>query len=176
MHHSPNNEFSRYVTAIRSHLRHRAFLLCRDWHEADDLVQRTLIKIFLRWETLDRRDELSAYARTVMVRTFINHRATPGRSREFLTDQLPEPEPRPGGQEQVVDRILLLDKLAELGPRQRAVIVLRYWENLTVKETAEALSCSPATVRSQTFRALTNLRALLRHDLGPREGNGQDPM
>jgi len=173
VHHRSDSEFSGYVTASRSELRRKAFLLCGDWDEADDLVQKVLLKIFLRWDAIDRRDDLSAYARTVMVRTFLNDVAS-SRSRERPTDQVPEPDPRPGNQEQILDRLFLLGTLARLGPRQRAVIALRYWEHFTVNEAAEVLGCSPATVRSQAVRALTNLRSLLRYDLDPPEGDGRD--
>lgn len=176
MDHGPDSEFSRYVTAARPELRRRAFLLCGQWHEADDLVQQTLIKVFLHWDSLDRRDELSAYAGTVMLRSFLNGRRAFGRSREFPTGQVPEPDPEPEDQQRLLDQLLLVDALARLGPRQRAVIVLRYWECLTVGEAADALSCSAATIRSQTFRALTNLRSLLQHDLHLPEGGSQDQI
>lgn len=165
--HKPDARFSRYVRQIRPTLRRQAFLLCGDWHEADDLVQETLIKILRRWTVLDRKDELFAYTHTVMMRTFVSaHRASRW-SREFIADQLPEPNPQSDDQESVADRLLLVAALARLAPGQRAVIVLRYWEHLTVEEAANALSCSPTTIRSQTSRALANLRSLLQDDLYP---------
>lgn len=158
--------FSQYVRQVRPELRRRAFRLCGDWYEADDLVQQTLIKMFRHWHALDHRGELSAYSRTVLVRTFLNEHRAPWKAREFLVDRLPEPDPEPDDQELLHDRFVLLDALARLGRRQRAVIVLRYWEHLSVEETADTLGCSTATVRSQSFRGLANLRSLLRYDHG----------
>lgn len=162
-----DSEFSRYVAEMRPGLRNQALLLCGDWFEADDLVQETLIKLSRHWDTLDRRAELAAYTRMVMIRTFINDCTSVRRSREFPAEQIPEPDSKAGGQEQLADRLMLVEALAKLGPRQMAVVMLRYWEDFTVAEVADALSCSPSTVRSQTARALANLRSLLRHDLHP---------
>jgi RNA polymerase sigma-70 factor (sigma-E family) len=159
-----DDEFSRYVKQNRSALRRRAFLLCGDWDEADDLVQSTLVKMYRRWHDLDRREELGAYTRRVMFRTFVSERRAHRWSRELVRDELPEPDPEPDGQARLGDRLLLLGALARLGPRQRAAIVLRYWEDLSVEETAWVLGCSAATVRSQASRALETLRSMLDGD------------
>lgn len=153
--------FTQYVRANRPEMRRQAYLLCGDWHEADDLVQQTLIKVLQRWEALDRRDGLAAYTRTVMFRTFVSDRRAPRWSREFISDRLPEPDPEPDDQERLADRMMLLDALDRLGPRQRAAIVLRYLEHLSAEEAADVLGCSVATIRSNTFRALGHLRSLL---------------
>jgi RNA polymerase sigma-70 factor (sigma-E family) len=159
--------FTDYVKAIRPDMRRQAYLLCGDWYEADDLVQQTLIKVLLRWQGLERRDELASYTRTVMVRTFISDHRAPRWSREYLFDQLPEPDPEHGDQEGLADRLLLLDVLARLTLRQRAAIVLLYWERLSADEVADILDCSVSTVRSQAFRALAKLRSLLRAETLP---------
>ncbi|OLT10681.1 hypothetical protein BJF79_25685 [Actinomadura sp. CNU-125] len=160
-----SEEFSCFVREAGPALRRRAYLLCRDWDEADDLLQQTLIKIFHRWNDLDRRDQVVAYARTVMVRTFISGRRARRWSSEVLVDRLPEPCPRPADQERFSDLSLLAGALAQLGVRQRSVIVLRFWEDLTAEQTAERLGCSSATVRSQSSRALRRLRAILSREL-----------
>jgi RNA polymerase sigma-70 factor (sigma-E family) len=159
--HLPDSGFTQYVKAIQPDMRRQAYLLCGDWYEADDLVQQTLIKVLLRWETLDRRDELAAYTRTVLVRTFISDHRASRWSREFLADRLPEPDPLPDIQERLADRLLLLDAVARLGPRQRAAIILRFWEHLSAEEAAATLGCSETTIRSNTLRALVRLRSLL---------------
>ncbi|MFD7667497.1 SigE family RNA polymerase sigma factor [Streptomyces sp. NPDC059788] len=153
--------FSCFVREVRPTLRRRAYSLCRDWHEADDLVQQTLIKIYRRWNDLDRHDEIVTYTRTVMVHTFISGRRAHRWSREVLTDRLPEPSPRAADQERCGDLSLLVGALAQLGARQRTVIVLRFWADLTAEQTAVSLGCSSATVRSQTSRALGRLRTIL---------------
>lgn len=161
------DDFTGYVKEVRVTLRRRAFLLCGDWHEADDLVQATLVKIFNRWSTLDRVGGLSQYTRTVMVRTFISDRRKAARSREVLSDRLPEPDPLSGEADRLPDRLLLLDALSRLGDRQRAIITLRYWEHLSTEEISSALGCSSATVRSQLCRGLARMRSLIDHPEAP---------
>jgi RNA polymerase sigma-70 factor (sigma-E family) len=159
-----DDEFSRYVRKARSELRRRAYLLCGDWHGADDLVQNTLIKVYRRWEDLERRDHLGGLTRTIMFRTFVSERRARRWSRELVLERPPERATQADGVTHVGDRLLLLRALAQLGPRQRAAIVLRYWEDLSVEETARTLGCSSATVRSQASRALTTLRCMLEAD------------
>jgi RNA polymerase sigma-70 factor (sigma-E family) len=155
------DEFSRYVRARRPSLRRTAFLLVNDWHEADDLVQKTLVAVYRRWDALDRREALAAYTRRAMLRQFISERRSKRWSREFCSADPPEPPPAADETAGLPDRLVLLNALAELAPRQRAAVVLRYWEDLSVDETAHLLKCSPATIRSQTTRALATLRAAL---------------
>ena len=88
-------------------------------------------------------------------------------TRELVQDQLPEPDAHADEHERLDDRLLLLSALAQLAPGQRAVIVLRYWEDLSAEQTAHLLGCSSATVRSQALRALATLRAILEGDLHP---------
>jgi RNA polymerase sigma-70 factor (sigma-E family) len=161
----PDDGFSSYARESRPELRRQAFRICGDWHEADDLVQQTLIAVHSRWAGLDRRDRLAAYARVVMVRIFISDRRAHRWSREVLGERGPEPVPESGGEDRLGDRLSLFEALAQLGTRQRAAVVLRYWEDLSADDAARALSCSAATIRSQTSRALANLRTILRPDL-----------
>jgi RNA polymerase sigma-70 factor (sigma-E family) len=161
----PDDGFSRYAREARPELRRQAFRICRDWHEADDLVQQTLIAVHSQWARLDRRDRLAAYTRVVMVRIFISDRRAQRWSREVLGESVPEPVPESGGEERLGDRLFLLDALSQLGTRQRAAVVLRYWEDLSADDAARALCCSATTIRSQTSRALANLRTILRPDL-----------
>jgi RNA polymerase sigma factor (sigma-70 family) len=82
-------------------------------------------------------------------------------SREVIAEQVPGPDPSPPDHDRLPDRLLLLDALAQLEDRQRATVILRYWEYLSVDETAAALDCSPETVRSEASRALATLRSAL---------------
>lgn len=158
--------FTKYVEGARSSFRRSAFMLVGDWHEADDLVQRTLIALYRRWEGLDRRDDLGGYARTIMVRLVIDDRRKHRWLRELVQDPLPEPPPEADAAMKVADRHLLLAAVAELAPRQRIAVVLRYWEDLSVEETALVMGCSAATVRSQTARATAILRRRLLASFG----------
>lgn len=164
-----DDEFSRFVKQARPALRRVAFQLSADWHEAEDLVQRTLIAIHRHWDTLERRDKIGAYARTIMVRLLSSDRRAHRWSREVLHARPPEPEPLADPYARVVDRMLLMKALAALGPRQRAAVVLRYWEDRSVEETAGAMGSVGSTVRSQTVRALATLRSALTAD-----GNSKD--
>ncbi|WP_331452453.1 SigE family RNA polymerase sigma factor [Streptomyces sp. SS162] len=153
--------FARYVRGARPALRRNAFVLVGDWFAADDLVQQTLITVYRHWNRLERHDALSAYTRTVMVRLFVSDRRKHRWTRELLHDSMPEPEPKPGEATRVGDRLVLLAALAALTTRQRSLIYLRYWEDLSVEETAQIMNCSSATVRSSASRALRILRQRL---------------
>jgi RNA polymerase sigma-70 factor (sigma-E family) len=155
------DEFARYAEQARPGLRRTAFRLTADWHEADDLAQRTLIALHARWPSLRDHDRLAGYAHTIMVRLLISDRRAHRWSSEILAERLPEPAPEPDHSADLGDRILLLRALAELSPRQREAIILRYWEDRSVAETAAELGCMQSTVRSQTARALATLRSAL---------------
>lgn len=163
------DEFTEYAKKARPGLQRIAFRLTADWHEADDLAQRTLIVLHERWETLERRDRIAAYVYTIMVRLLISDRRSQRWSSEILHEWLPEPAPAPDALALFGERLLLLDALADLSPRQRAAVVLRYWDDCSVEDTAQLLGCMSSTVRSQTARALATLRSRLEADL--REGN-----
>ncbi|MFD8564733.1 SigE family RNA polymerase sigma factor [Streptosporangium canum] len=165
------DEFSRYVKEARPALRRTAFLLSSDWYEADDLVQRTLIALHRRWDSLERRDRIAGYARTVMIRMIISDRRSRRWSREALPGVLPEPAAAPDPYALLGDRLVLMRALAVLGPRQRAAVVLRYWEDRSVEETARVMGSVGSTVRSQTVRALDILRSVLQAEAyGPAGG------
>ncbi|HET6858713.1 MAG TPA: sigma-70 family RNA polymerase sigma factor [Streptomyces sp.] len=153
--------FAPYVIGARPALRRNAFLLVGDWFAADDLVQQTLITLYRRWEHLDRRKGLSAYTRTVMVRLFLSERRHHRWTREVLADWSPEPTPTMGEAVRVEDRMVLIDALATLSPKQRTLVYLRYWEDLSVEESARLMNCSSSTVRSSSSRVLRILRERL---------------
>lgn len=153
-------EFSAFVRSIRGWLRQQAYELCGDWHEADDLVQAALLNVFQRWERLDRRTELGAYARRSVVHSFLSERRRARWRREVVGTIAADAVATDLASERtaVEDRAALLPALQRLGPRQRAVVTLRFLGDLSIEQTAEALGCEPSTVTSQTTRALENLR------------------
>lgn len=151
-------DFSTFVSARWPALVKTAYLLTGDFHEAEDLVQSTLAKVYPQWRRV-RSETVDAYVRTALVN---NNRSRHRRRRvaQLLTPLVPDrPSPAGGpGDGQGGDRDLLVSVLAELPERQRAVVVLRYWEDLSAEEVASMLGCSVGTVKSQASRALAKLR------------------
>lgn len=149
--------FEALVDARSTALLRTAYLLTGDWATAEDLLQTALAKTWFRWHTIRDPHAAEAYVRQVMSRTF----ATWWRRRwrgETPTEVLPDhaaADPYTG----VDARDLLRRALAELPPRQRAIVVLRFYEDLTEAQVAEALGCSVGTVKSTVSRALVRLRA-----------------
>ncbi|MGW9129465.1 SigE family RNA polymerase sigma factor [Streptomyces sp. NPDC055681] len=139
-----------------------ALLMCGDWHLAEDLVQTALGKVFASWSRVLRADSPDAYARTVLMRTYFSYRRL-RRSAERPVAALPDAA-APEGDSAL--RVTLLHALATLPTKDRAVVVLRYWEDRSVKETADALGMSEGSVRVRCTRALTRLRALIGEDTG----------
>lgn len=150
-------EFAAFAVASAPALQRTAYLICGDWDRAADITQEALVRVYAAWPRLDHRAGLHAYARrvTVNVAVDLGRRRS---SREVPTARVVDrPVEDPSGQ--VVDRTLLMAALAELPARQRACVVLRYYEDLSVETVAEVLGCRPGTVKSQTGRGLTALRA-----------------
>ncbi|CRK60461.1 RNA polymerase sigma-70 factor [Alloactinosynnema sp. L-07] len=154
-------QFAEYFTARRDAVRRTAFLLCGDWHKADDLAQTAFVALHRSWRKVRDREALDAYVRRSVVRAMIDETRRPWR-RERQVDQLPERATHDGELgNRVATRSALLDGLSRVPPRQRAVLVLRFLEGLDVAATAEALKCSEGTVKSQTARGLAALRESL---------------
>ena len=150
-------EFIEFATISSPRLRRTAFLLCGDWHTAEDLAQTTLTKMFGSWRRISRKDAADSYATRILVNTYL---ADMRRKRvsEVLTDTPPEYPVQPQAPEA---RLVVVDALAALPPRARAVVVLRYWSDLSVEQVAALLGCSAGNVKSQSARALDKLRILL---------------
>lgn len=146
-----------YVAGRLQWLRRAAYLLCGDWHTADDIVSIALTKLFRRWPRASAMDNLDAYVWRILVNVWLDERRRPWR-REQSVPVLPDVAAAPPDAAQ---RLALLGHLADLPPRRRAVLVLRYFCDLSIRETAEALGCSEGTVKSQTSQALDTLRARL---------------
>lgn len=150
--------FAEYFAARSDAMRGTAYLLCGDWHRAEDLVQTAFTKLYLAWNRVSRHEVLDAYVRQILVRGFLDERRRGWWRRERVGGEHAERSTPPESPE---NRLVMLQALAALAPRQRAVLVLRYWEDLSIEETAALLDCSPGTVKSQAARGLENLRGLL---------------
>ena len=150
-----DREFSDYVAARSRDLKRAAYLLCGDAHRAEDLVQTALTKLYVSWEKVERRGARDAYVRQILVRTAIDESRRPWR-REVTVETTPE---HPIAAEHGDDG--LLAELAQLPPRQRAAVVLRYWNDLSVEETARIMGCTPSAVKTHCSRGLERLRTLI---------------
>ncbi|MGW8374768.1 SigE family RNA polymerase sigma factor [Streptomyces sp. ODS28] len=153
-------DFEEYVRTRQDALLRSARRLVADPAEAQDLLQTALIRMYRRWDRIADKSLVDAYLK----RTMINTRTEWWRSRrlrEVPVQQLPEAPTAEDEMARYADRALLTDVLGQLTPRQRSVVVLRLWEQLTTLETAEALGMSPGTVKSSLHRALARLRAEL---------------
>jgi RNA polymerase sigma-70 factor (sigma-E family) len=151
------DEFAEFAAAAAPRLRRMAFLLCGDWHLSEDLVQTTLAKMFVSWRKIKRQEAEHAYAARTLVNTYLADKRLK-RNEEIITSRLPEHPIQPSSPE---TRIVVLSALATLPPKSRAVVVLRYWADLSVDQVAAILGCSPGNVKSQSARALSKLRTTL---------------
>jgi RNA polymerase sigma-70 factor (sigma-E family) len=150
-------EFVDYATSARDRLRRTAYLISGDWELASDIVQEALIRVYVAWPRIERKGGVPTYARRCVINVAIDM----GRRRS--STELPSEHDaldRPAGTADlgIPAREALLAALRELPPRQRACVVLRYFEDLSVRDTAEVLGCHEGTVKSQTARALDSLR------------------
>jgi RNA polymerase sigma-70 factor (sigma-E family) len=150
-------EFTEFAAAVSPRLRRAAFLLCGDWHTAEDLAQTALAKVFVSWRKIARQEAAYAYAMRTLVNTYLADKRRK-RVGEVLTGRLPERLAEPPPPEA---RVVVLDALATLPPKARAVVVLRYWADLSVEQAADMLGCSTGNVKSQSARALGKLRVVL---------------
>lgn len=172
------DSFRRYALRYAAGLRRSAYLFCGDWHLAEDLMQQTLIKVYRSWSRVQHDESLANYGRTVLLRTWLDEKRRPWRRSEHTEAAVPETaDPRhdpADGVHRMWARDLVHQALLRLPPRQRAVLVLRYFDDLSVAETAAVMRCSEGTVKSQTARGLDGLRAsvarLSTEEFGPASG------
>ncbi|PWJ54562.1 RNA polymerase sigma-70 factor, sigma-E family [Quadrisphaera granulorum] len=162
---SAEESFDEFAAFALPRLRRVAYAYCQDWHRSDDAVQGALERVYSAWSRV-RSGDAYGYTRTTLVRLLVSEGRRPWRRHEVTTDDLTPHEhsrrsapastghPPPTEQE-------LFALLADLSPGQRAVVVLRYFEHLSVAETARTLGCSEGTVKSQTHAARQALRELL---------------
>lgn len=150
-------EFTAFVRESGTQLHHAAMLLTGDHHLAEDLTQATYAKVFVSWRRVQAADSPLAYARTTLLNTFLSHRRL-RRSSERPADVAP---PDRAHEPDAGMRLDLLDALRSLAPLDRAVVVLRYWEDRSVAETASDLGLTETAVRTRSRRALQRLRPLI---------------
>ncbi|RVU16715.1 SigE family RNA polymerase sigma factor [Streptomyces antnestii] len=159
MRRSKESGFREFAQARTGHLFRSACLLTSgDTHFAEDLVQETLGRMYVAWGRSSGLENPAAYAQTVLIRAFLAHQRRRS-AHEQPSDELPEGTAGVPGDASL--RITLLDALRQLPPKDRAVIVLRYWEDRSVAETADILNVSQAAVRTRSTRALARLREQL---------------
>ena len=150
-------EFTEFVLGAGRSLRRLAFLMCGDWHRAEDAVQSALVRLYVRWPRIARTG-VHLYARKAVISAVRDEARRPWR-RERSVDRLPDIAADPGaGLGRLDDRLYLLHALAEIPAKQRAAVVLRYFEDLSVADAAEVMGVSVGAVKSQTSRGLGAIR------------------
>ncbi len=151
--------FEEYAGSAWHSLYRYAYLLTGNHADAEDIAQQTLVKAYRSWSRVDGSDSPMAYLRRILTNTYLSQRRPMKRRLEVLTDAPPDLGlPAGGGPE---DRMVLWPHVKSLPPRQRAVVVLRYYEGLSEQEIADTLGCSRGTVKSNAHHALNTLRAAL---------------
>lgn len=157
---SPDQDaaYCEFVAARLQPLHRLAYLICGDWHRAEDAVQVALTKLYLEWARAERAST-DAYVRRMVINALHDVHRRSWFKRERSHSPVPDHLPAPAGASD--ERLVVLAALAKLPVRRRATLVLRFWEDLSVEQTAELMGCSTATVKSQTARALDTLRGLL---------------
>jgi RNA polymerase sigma-70 factor (sigma-E family) len=160
-----DSDFEEFFSARSPTLRRTAYVLCGDWSLAEELTQAALVKVYAQWHRL-RRDGADAYARRVL----INASASRWRKlrHERLVDSVPDSSAPVRSRD---DHIVIAAALAELPTQQRAVIALRFIEDLSVEEVAGLLGIAEGTVKSHTSRATQALRAALAEPANHKENH-----
>jgi RNA polymerase sigma-70 factor (sigma-E family) len=154
-------DFTEFATAAVRRLRRTAYLMCGDWHRAEDAAQDALVRVYKAWDRLDHQAGLNTYAHKAVVSVVLDQAKRPWR-REHLNDEVVERAI--ADQVGTIDsRLLVIQALAELPPRQRACVVLRHYADLSLEETALVLGIGVGAVKSQTSRGLARLRELVPH-------------
>ena len=157
-----DKEFTEFLAARSGQLYRSAYLLTTSPHTAEDLLQTTLSKAYVSWGRVRRADDPVAYVHGVLIKTFLSER------RRRSSSELPVAEPgllgrldRTATSSDPTDRVALMAALARVAPLDRAVVVLRFWEDRSVAQTAVDLDLSEAAVKNRSLRALRTLRELL---------------
>ena len=161
-----DSDFTAYLQARQARLLRTAYLLTGDQHQAEDLLQTSLAKLYLAWDRVRERGNVDAYARRILVNENNSLWRRAWKRREHSSDELPE-----SGVHDTYDEGLgaaVWEVVQTLPKKARAVVVLRYYEQLSEAETAEVLGISVGTGKSQTSRALASLRQRTPPELDPR--------
>lgn len=154
------HSFEEYVTAQWAALYRTAHLVTGDPAVAEDLLQATMLKVMAQWPRVRRADSPDAYVRKMLLNELLGERRRTGR-RAQKAHLVPVPAPVADPVVDAATRLDLWDRVQQLPPRQRAVLVLRYYEDLSEAEIATVLGVTAGTVKSQASLALRNLRAVV---------------
>lgn len=156
-----SRDFESYAAARQHHLYRTAYLLCGDRDRAQDLVQTTLVALLRSWHKARLAENPDAYAKKALVRAFLAEQRTLRRSVTAHAILRTEPRASAAAADPAELRLVVLEALRALPPKPRTMVILRYWEDLSVEETAAVLGCSIGNVKSQCSRSLAKLRELL---------------
>src|SRR3954466_3454802 len=140
-------EFTAYALASAGRLRDAAYLMCRDWHLAEDLTQTALTKLYVAWPKVSKAEDVNAYARKVLLRGLLDHRR-----RRWVGEVATGSVPDAVAVEAPDLRLTLVNALAELKPIDRAVVLLRYWDDYSVGQVAAILDVGESAVRNRSKR------------------------
>jgi RNA polymerase sigma-70 factor (sigma-E family) len=151
-------QFAQFVETRQRALQRTAWLLTGDWAMAEDLVQTALIRSWPRWERIRRRDHPEVYVRRAMVNTWMSWNRRQWRH-ERPAAAVPDSQAPGDLATEVTMRLAVRDALGSLTPRQRAVLVLRVFDDLSEPQVAQVLGCAKGTVKSTMAHALAKLRA-----------------
>jgi RNA polymerase sigma-70 factor (sigma-E family) len=150
-----------FVNGASRSLRRTAYLVCGDWSLAEDLVQDALLKLYVVWPRVAGSEGVHAYARRTVVNVAIDAGRKSSKLRSSAADVLPEVPDRHDPVGAYDTRTVVMDGLRGLPARARACVVLRYFDDLSVEETARIMGVTTGTVKSQTARGLDLLRTTL---------------
>jgi len=162
-------EFTEYLAVRQPSLLRTAYLLTGDRHQAEDVLQMSLAKLYLAWDKVHDRGAVDAYVRRIMVNENNSLWRRAWKKREYATDQIPEGAPHHDAYDDGTND-QLWQVVQTLPPKARSVVVLRYYEQMSEAEVADALGISIGTVKSQCSRALAALRTRVPAELHPRYG------
>jgi RNA polymerase sigma-70 factor (sigma-E family) len=157
-----DEDFAAFVAAATPRLRRTAYLMCRDWHLAQDLTQLTLAKMYASWGRIWRTANLEAYSRRVLLNAVFDQRKRRSDA-EVVLAELPDRPGLPVAPDADL-HVTLMQALATLPVRDQAIVVLRHWEDHSVDTVAEILGVSTSVVKMRSMRALARLRELLGAD------------
>ena len=163
-----NPDFGEYVASRRTALLRAAYAMTGDQHQAEDLLQTALVKTMVAWPRIREPHAADAYVRRVMSNQTVSWSRQRWRSQEQPTDRLPEPRRAPAAEVNPLDSALSSDQRAQLWnivqtlpAKQRAAVVLRYYEDMGEADVARVLGCSVGTVKSNASRGIAALRERL---------------
>ena len=162
------SDYPSFYVATWSRLVRTTYAICGDRQLAEDAAQTAFAHAYASWARVQRADDSMAYVRRIAVNAALKQQQKAYRRRESVMDVLPE-RAAAAGEDELVNHDEVWRALQGLPPRQRAVVVLRYYEDLSEQQIADVLRCRPGTVKSQASAALARLRTLLQEPAPERD-------